>query len=282
MANAIITRRSIVNGGSVNYMTRAQWDAMDISHKEAAGLTLIGTSSDPCGVWYNYSDIGKIIADFESPILSNMSWGTSGIDEAVTVSEDGYYLVLNYESVGEAGNTHRSGASTSTTGTMVWKDTHSLDFDWSLYRRDLSFDLALMELEVGDEITLSNSHSNNFAAQAHLIVKIPNDISVIPELVESSFMERTPRNTQTFISQDNGCYLVLTIDNCPNGNGTPSTIITHNGVEEITHYTSTSGRSSIYIGEYVMIPGQAIQMTDSTVDSYATKTFISWLVQPTN
>ena len=265
------------SGGSVNYRTQAQWDAMTFEQRKAAGLTLIGTPADAGCSWYDFSNLDDTYIDFEHPLLSNMSYGTVGIDETFTAPRDGYYLVLNYETYGMATDIRVSGATTTTTGAFVWKNTYPLDFSWGLYQRDTVFDLALVQLEAGDTVTLSNNHAAANTAQVHLVAEVMSDITVVSELCESSFMNSTPRNQETFTPSGSGEFIVLAMDNCPGG-GTPSTSFTLSGAEELSHYTAVTGLNSIYIGEYIMTAESSIQMTASASDALATKTFAAWAV----
>lgn len=260
-----------------NYNTQAQWDAMTFEQRKAAGLTLIGSPDDTGGSWYDFSGIGDTYADFENPLLSHNGYDQTGIDETFTASEDGYYLVLNYETVGEAGGTHRSGATTATTGAFVWKDTQSYDYNGAPNQRDTTFDFALVELEAGQTITLSNSHSNKWAAQVHLVVAISEGIAVSPIMTNTVYGGATGWNSDTLTAPVTPVVFAVAIDNCP-GSGDPSTAFTLSGAEDRSHYTNTADRSSIYIGEYIMTVGNTITMTTSTTESYATKTFAAWAV----
>ena len=261
-----------------NYATQEQWDAMTFEQRKALGLTLIGTPDDEGGNWYDFSNIGDTYADFENPLLSHNGYGTTGIDETFTASEDGYYLVLNYETVGEAGGTHRSGATTATTGAFVWKDTQSYDYNGVPNQRDTTFDFALVELEAGQTITLSNSHSNMWAAQVHLVVAVSAEIAASSLMAKTVYGGSTGWNTATLTASTSPVIFALAIDNCP-GSGDPSTAFTVTGAEDRSHYTHTADRSSIYIGEYIVTGGNTIVMTTSTVESYATKTFAAWGVR---
>ncbi len=266
------------SGGSVNYRTQAQWDAMTFEQRKAVGLTLIGTPDDEGGNWYDFSNIGDTYADFENPLLSHNGYGQTGIDETFTASEDGYYLVLNYETVGEAGGTHRSGATTATTGAFVWKDTQSYDYNGVPNQRDTTFDFALVELEAGQTITLSNSHSNNWAAQIHLVVAVSAEIAVSSLMAKTIYGGGTGWNTATLTASAVPVIFALAIDNCPAGQQ-PSAAFTVTGAEDRSHYTYTADRSSIYIGEYIITGGNSIVMSASVTDSYATKTFAAWGVR---
>lgn len=276
MAHCYLTRKG-GGGSSANFMTQAQWDALSFNQKQAAGLTLIGSPTDTGGDWHDFSNLSNTYIDFDNPLLSNMSYGTTGINETFTATQNGYYLVLNYETYGMATNVRVSGATTTTTGAFVWKNTYPLDFDWATYQRDTVFDLALVQLEAGDTVTLSNNHAAANTAQVHLVVEVMSDITVVSELCESSFMNSTPRNQETFTPSGSGEFIVLAMDNCPGG-GTPSTSFTLSGADELSHYTAVTGLNSIYIGEYIMTAESSIQMTASASDALATKTFAAWAV----
>lgn len=278
MAHAMITRRSIVNGGSVNYMTQAQWDSLSIQQKRDAGLTLIGADSDFGGLWHNYSNLNDISIDFEHPSLERMSYGNAGVDEVFTALEDGYYLVLNYEAVGEAGNTHRSGSTTSSTGLILWTDSRLSDFDYGTKSRDTSLLLSLIQLEAGDTVSLSNNHNNNWASQIHFIFKSNSNFTSSIELFKSIYYADVGSNIVTINGAINPLCIAVVIDNMPTGVQS-SASISLNYSEELGHYSITSGRSSIYIGEYFADGGSSLTLTTSTNTSYDIKTFAAWTIQ---
>lgn len=274
MAHCYLTRKG-GGGSSANFMTQAQWDALSFNQKQAAGLTLIGSPTDTGGDWHDFSNLSNTYIDFGNPLLSNMSYGTTGIDEVFTATKSGYYLVLNYESVGEAGNTHRSGATTTTTGTFAWKDTQSLDFNGTPNQRDTTFDLALVRLQAGQTITLNNNHNNYWSAQVHLVVEAIAEFTATADMVKSVYVGGTTGYQQTFTASLTATYIVFAIDNCPSGQQPSAAFVLH-GAQELSHYTASINRNALYIGEYVMAASDTIDMTTSNNDSYATKSFAAW------
>lgn len=79
------------NGGEIStkFIAQSIWDTMSFEEKKAAGLTLVGESTDFYGKWYNYtnvdeygiylpnSDLTKIItfANVDNFIKEELSWG---------------------------------------------------------------------------------------------------------------------------------------------------------------------------------------------------------------
>lgn len=274
MAHCYLTRKG-GRGGSANFMTQAQWDAMSFNQKQAAGLTLIGSPTDTGGDWYDFSNLSNTYIDFEHPLLSNMSYGTTGINETFTAPKNGYYLILNYESVGEAGSTHRSGATTTTVGTLVWKNTQSFDYNGAPNQRDTTFDLALVQLQAGQTVTLNNNHNNYWSSQVHLVVEAVAEFTISTSMAKSIYVGGTTGYQQTFTPPSSATYIAFAIDNCPSGQQPSSTFVLH-GAQELNHYTAETNRNSLYIGEYVMVTSDTIDMTTSNNDSYATKSFTAW------
>lgn len=211
----------------------------------------------------------RIDVDFTTPLYEQYGGGTTGIDGTYTAAQAQTVLVINTEIVGEAVNSHTSGATTKTTGTVIHTDSHTSDYNLS---RDCDFILSIISLAAGDTITLSNNHSNSHASQMHLIFEV-DSLGDIDNTFFETVIDTQKDNTYEFTPSVGGKYILLALQATTNAQ--ISAAIT--GVTADSAYSAqSSGYVKAAIGQYTMTTNDTAELTTATISSYVSKLYAIW------
>lgn len=256
----------------INRMSAAEWSALDFEEKIAEGLTLVGGEHDITGTWY---DMTNAIIDFSSPVLAHFSKGTTGTDETFTATAAGTYLVINLETVGEAQNEKKTDADIETTGTEICNEVNTSEYTVA-GARDLTCAVAVITLAVGETITLTNEHSNNYSSVTHLIFNVAEDIDLTNIVCDSRSISPF---TETYTATENENVLAFVIDDTPaSGSASSATIATTGG--NLGTYSGGGEFSKIAVINASLEDDDTITMEASNYTNYGSKTFLVYSISP--
>lgn len=254
----------------INRMTSTEWNALTFDEKISEGLTLVGSDRDITGTWY---DMTTAIIDF-TPVLSHFATGTTGIDETYTADAAGFYLIINCETVGEAQAEKKTDADITTTGTEICNITNTTEYS-AAGSRDMTCSIAVVALDIGDTVTFSNNHINNFANQVHLIFEVVDEID-LTNIVEIS--RSVSPFTETYTATENVNVLAFVIDDTPVGDAATAGIATTGG--NCGSYFGGVVKSKIAMINANLESGDTVTMETGTYTNYGSKTFLIYEIIP--
>lgn len=254
----------------INRMTTTEWNALTFDEKISEGLTLVGGERDITGEWY---DMTTAIINF-TPVLAHFVTGTVGIDETFTADAAGNYFVINCETVGEALSEKKTDADIVTNGTEICNITNSTNFELGV-SRDMTCSVAVVSLAVGETITMSNTHGNNFSNQVHLIFEIVGDVDLTNVVAKSRYLAPF---TETYTASDDINVIAFAIDDTPIGNAAFADITTNGG--NCGSYIGGVATSKIAIINADLESGDTVTMETGTYDNYGSKTFMVYEIIP--
>lgn len=255
----------------INRMSAAEWSALDFEEKIAEGLTLVGGEHDITGDWY---DMTTALIDFSSPVLAHFATGTTGTDETFTATAAGTYFVINSETVGEAQSEKKSDADIATTGTEICNVVNTSEYA-ATGSRDLTCAVAVITLAVGETITLTNNHSNNFSNQVHLIFAVAEGFDLSNELAASRSVSPF---TETYTATENTTVIAFVIDDTPVGDAAEVTIATTGG--NLGSYTGGVNKCKVAVINADLETGNTVTMTTGSYTNYGSKTFMVYEIVP--
>lgn len=254
----------------INRMSESEWASLDFAEKVAEGLTLVGNEKSVTGSWY---DLTNALIDF-TPVLSRSAIGTVGIDETYTAIDAGDYLIFNIETVGEAQAEKKTAADITTTGTEICNVENTSEYTGS-GDRDMSCVIAVVSLGVGDTVTLSNNHNNNYASQTHLIFKTVNGFDLSNVVCKSRSIAPF---TETYTALENEKVIAFVIDDTPAGDYAVTSVVTSGG--DMGSYSGGIARSKISVINADMVIDDTVTMETGTYTNYGTKTFLVYEIIP--
>lgn len=217
--------------------------------------------------------------DFSEPLLFHWNGnGTAGIDEDYTAAENETVLVINVESKGVGQNTHTTSAPITTTGTEIWKSSKTSDYVANI-SRECDLTLALITLEAGQKITLTNTHAatNLYYSQMHAIFKV-NTIGTISDAYFATQIDNIGSDIRNYVPASDGVYLPLIIAAAPYL-GQARAIVAgataenyYNGVSDAAQYIAFN------IGKYLMETDDSIIFSATGTFSYFTGIYAVWKI----
>jgi hypothetical protein len=209
-----------------------------------------------------------------APLYSNYSTGTAGIDESYTATESETVLVINFETYGEANSQHTSSAQIATTGDVLWTNTQTSNYV-AQTSRDCTLKLSLIALTAGQTITFTNTHSNTYATQMHIVFKV-NSTGIISDELFETRVDHYKSDYKVFSPQSDGIYLLLVIETAPYS-GTPATSIVGKQAESSCNLTSDA-KIKATIGQYMLYSADTSEFNTETITAFSTKAFAAWKV----
>lgn len=248
----------------INRMTTTEWNALSFDEKIAEGLTLVGGERDITGTWY---DMTTAIINF-TPVLAHFATGTTGTDETFTADAAGNYLIINCETVGEAQTDKKTDADITTTGTEICNITNATEYS-AAGSRDMTCSVAVVTLAIGETVTLTNNHNNNFANQLHLIFEVVGDLD-LTNIVEIS--RSVSPFTETYTASENVNVIAFVIDDTPVGDAATADIETTGG--NCGTYFGGVAKSKIAMINANLESGDTVTMETGTYTNYGSKTFM--------
>lgn len=223
---------------SINWMSDTEWADLDFTEKVSEGLTLVGNENSFRGRWYDYTDVN---VDCEDPVIEHYSAGTTGIDETITLEDDGVYLVVNYEIYGDSANVRRTTADVTTTAQIDSYQEDHTDYT-AVSDRDMSVSVYVISATSGDTVTLTNTHFGAQSVQAHLIFKCVNPFTVESELIVARFTDVT---SETYTAEENEKIIAFAINSVASvanvsSSGIESAAVLNGEYSETSQYISAT------------------------------------------
>lgn len=205
--------------------------------------------------------------DFDIPLF--VLFQNDPADSVYTASEAMRVLVMNTMIIHEAGTTHDSDATITTTGTVINSITATTNFSQADATRDATTKIALIDLEANDTITMSNTSRTNYVSK-HRIIWRADNVDDIVQVLYDTVIDGNRYNTRDFVYSNTDIYMYY-LNQVSGANNDLSAQITINEGTSLDEYTANTTNNRI---DAVILqnPGD-ITCTTNNAANYTSKLF---------
>ena len=224
---------------------------------------------------YRVTDVAEVILN--TPLFISLLRSSSTVSETWTSQIDGYVLVINEETINEAGSGHSTIATTTSTGTILNSTTvYNTFVSQSPYTRDSTLTLSVIRVSIGDTVTMTNSSRGSHDSKTHLIFE-SNDISVLTNQLFDTVQDNRRDQEKIFTAQDTGRYLVMSQQVSTSGRGVATSVSVPSAslIDEFSSQTETNN-NCIDLVLCSLNANDSVTMTTTSATNYVSKIYSVW------
>lgn len=201
-------------------------------------------------------------------VLLSKSYRNSTAGSTYVASTAGVLICVNQNMNGEA-STKTLTAGITTTGTVLYTDTYNPS--WSSPNRNQCTTVSIIEVDVGDTITFSNSQNGNYTTQLHLVLSAMGTVDALSRVVSEAKSDNNFSSAQTYTVSSTGKYLAICFQCRGNGNGTKAVTLSSVPSGEVTKVFDATTNHSVSIEIIDVVNSGAFTFDWINQNDYATK-----------
>lgn len=201
-------------------------------------------------------------------VLLAKSYRNSTAGSTYVASTAGVVVCVNQNMNGEA-STKTLTAGITTTGTVLYTDTYNPS--WSSPNRNQCTTVSVIQVDVGDSITFSNSQNGSYTTQLHLVLSAMGTVDALSRVVSEAKSDNNFSTAQTYTVSSAGKYLAICFQCRGNGNGTKAVTLSSVPSGEVTKVFDATANHSVSIEIIDVVSSGAFTFEWINQNDYATK-----------